>query len=306
MGLAEAKYIWVNGKLVGWNEAKVHVLTHALHYGSSVFEGIRCYETGKGPAIFRLKEHMERLEKSAKIYMMKLPYTVEELCMAAVEVVKANGLKECYIRPIAFRGTGEMGIQAQNPVEMAMAAWPWGPYLGEEGQKKGIRVKVSSYIRPPPHSLPMNAKAGGHYLSSILAKMEAVRAGYDEAIMLDHRGFVSEGSGENIFIVKDEMLYTPPLHASILFGVTRDTVMVLAEDLGYKVVEEDLTRSMLYTADEAFFTGTAAEVTPIREIDNIPVGGGQPGPVTLKLLKEYKEVVHGRRPKYDKWLTYVK
>jgi branched-chain amino acid aminotransferase len=306
MGLAKTKYVWVNGKLVGWDEAKVHVLTHALHYGSSVFEGIRCYETSRGPAIFRLKEHMERLEKSAKIYMMKLPYTVEELCMAAVEVVKANGLKECYIRPIAFRGTGEMGLQAQNPVEMAMVAWPWGPYLGEEGQKKGIRVKVSSYIRPPPHSLPMNAKAGGHYLSSILAKMEAVKAGYDEAIMLDHRGFVSEGSGENIFIVKDGVLYTPPLYASILFGITRDTVMVLARDMGYKVVEEDLTRSMLYTADEAFFTGTAAEVTPIREIDNRPVGGGQPGPVTLKLLKKYKEVVHGRKPKYDKWLTYIK
>ncbi|MHC1589424.1 MAG: branched-chain amino acid transaminase [Candidatus Hecatellaceae archaeon] len=306
MGLAKTKYVWVNGRLVGWDEAKVHVLTHALHYGSSVFEGIRCYETSRGPAIFRLKEHMERLEKSAKIYMMKLPYTVEELCMAAVEVVKANGLKECYIRPIAFRGTGEMGLQAQNPVEMAMAAWPWGPYLGEEGQKKGIRVKVSSYIRPPPHSLPMNAKAGGHYLSSILAKMEAVKAGYDEAIMLDHRGFVSEGSGENIFIVKDGVLYTPPLYASILLGITRDTVMVLANDMGYKVAEEDLTRSMLYTADEAFFTGTAAEVTPIREIDDRPVGGGQPGPITMKLLKEYKEVVHGRKPKYDKWLTYVK
>jgi branched-chain amino acid aminotransferase len=295
----------MNGRLVGWDEAKVHVLTHALHYGSSVFEGIRCYETSRGPAIFRLKEHMERLEKSAKIYMMKLPYTVEELCMAAVEVVKANGLKECYIRPIAFRGTGEMGIYAQNPVEIAVAVWPWGPYLGEGGQRKGIRIKVSSYIRPPPHSLPMSAKAGGHYLSSILAKMEALRAGYDEAVMLDHRGFISEGSGENIFLVKDNILYTPPFHASILFGITRDTVMVLARDLGYRVVEEDLTRAMLYMADEAFFTGTAAEVTPIREVDDIPIGEGQPGPITLKLLKEYKAIVHGQKPKYEKWLTYV-
>lgn len=299
------RYIWMNGKLVGWDEAKVHVLTHALHYGSSVFEGIRCYETSRGPAIFRLKEHMERLERSARIYMMKLPYTVEELCMAAVEVVKANGLKECYIRPIAFRGTGEMGIHAQNPVEMAVAVWPWGPYLGEEGQKKGIRIKVSSYIRPPPHSLPMSAKAGGHYLSSILAKMEALRAGYDEAVILDHRGFISEGSGENIFLVKDNILYTPPSHASILFGITRDTVMVLARDLGYRVVEEDLTRAMLYMADEAFFTGTAAEVTPIREVDDIPIGEGQPGPITLKLLKEYKAIVHGQKHKYEKWLTYV-
>ena len=291
--------------MVGWEEANVHVLTHALHYGSSVFEGIRCYETSRGPAIFRLKEHMVRLKQSADIYMMKLPYTVEELCMAAIEVVKANNLKECYIRPIAFRGTGEMGLQARNPVEVAIAAWPWGPYLGEEGQKKGIRVKVSSHIRPPPNSLPMNAKAGGHYLSSILAKMEAVQAGYDEAIMLDHRGFVSEGSGENVFVVKDGVIYTPPPHASILIGITRNTIMVLAEDLGYRVVEEDLTRAMLYVADEVFFTGTAAEVTPVREIDGIPIGGGKPGPITLHLLNEYKAVVRGEKPKYEGWLTYV-
>ncbi len=303
--MEKTRYIWLNGKLVDWDEAKVHVLTHALHYGSSVFEGIRCYETAKGPAIFRLKEHMERLQRSAKVYMMDLPYTVEELCMAAVELVKANELKECYIRPIAFQGVGEMGLQARNPIQVAIAAWPWGPYLGEEGQRKGIRVRVSSYVRPPPNCLPMNVKAGGHYLSSILAKMEALRSGYDEAIMLDHRGFVSEGPGENVFIVRGGILLTPPLEASILPGITRDTIMVIARDLGIQVKEENIARGMLYEADEAFLTGTAAEVTPIREIDGIPVGNGQPGPITLKLQAEYKATVRGEKPQYQKWLTYV-
>ena len=303
--MKKAKYIWMDGKLVGWDEAKVHVLTHALHYGSSVFEGIRCYETSRGPAIFRLRDHMERLERSAKIYLMELPYTVDELCQAVVETVRANGLKECYIRPIAFRGSGEMGLQALNPVQVAIAVWPWGPYLGEEGQKKGIRVRISSYVRPPPYSLPMNAKAGGHYLSSILAKMEALRSGYDEAILLDHRGFISEGSGENIFIVRKGILFTPPPWASILPGITRDTIMVLARDLGFKVYEEDITRGMLYEAEEAFLTGTAAEVTPIREVDGITIGEGKPGPVTLKLQAEYKATVRGEKPEYEGWLTYL-
>ncbi len=303
--LEKTKYIWMNGKFIAWDEAKVHVLTHGLHYGSSVFEGIRCYETSRGPAVFRLEDHMRRLENSAKIYMMKLPYTVEELCKAVVELVKVNGLKECYIRPIAYRSYGEMGLQALNPVEVAIAAWPWGPYLGEEGQKLGIRAKISSNIRPPPQSLPMNAKAAGHYLSSILAKMEALNAGYDEAIMLDHRGYISEGPGENIFIVKSGTLYTPPPHASILLGITRDTVMVIAERLGYKVLEQDITRGMLYEADEAFFTGTAAEITPIREVDGVPIGDGKPGEITRSLQQEYRAIVRGEKPEYQEWLTYV-
>ncbi len=303
MPIEATEKIWFNGKLVNWEDAKVHVLTHALHYGSGVFEGIRCYNTDKGPAIFRLKEHVDRLFDSAKIYFMKIPYSKSEIAEAIKEVVRANKLKECYIRPIVFRGYGEMGLNPlNNPVEVAIAAWEWGPYLGEEGQKKGIRAKIVSIQRITPNTLPPVAKACGQYINSILAKLEAIKCNYDEAIMLDFRGFVSEGPGENIFVVKDEVIYTPPEYASILKGITRDSVIKLAKDMGYEVKEKDITRAFLYLADEVFFTGTAAEITPIREIDGYEIGVGD---VTKKLQKKFYEVTRGKDEKYISWLDFV-
>ena len=304
MPIQETEKIWMNGKLIDWKEAKIHVLTHALHYGSGVFEGIRCYKTIDGPAVFRLREHIERLFASAKLHLIDIPYTVEELCNAVKEVIRVNNLEECYIRPIAFRGYGEMGLNPlNNPVEVAIACWPWGTYLGEEGLKKGIRAKISSFQRIAPNILPPTAKNTGQYANSILAKIESLKCGYDEAILLDYRGFISEGPGENIFIVKDGIIYTPPEHASILKGITRDSIITIAKDLGYKVIEKELTRADLYTADEVFFTGTAAEVTPIREIDAYFIG--EPGEITRKLQETFFEVTRGKIEKYKKWLDKV-
>jgi len=304
MPIQEVSKIWMNGKLVDWKDAKVHILIHALHYGSGVFEGIRCYNTVNGPAVFRLREHIERLLNSAKIYKMKIPYSTDELCNAVKDVIKANNLNECYIRPIAYRGYGEMGLNPlNNPVDVSIAVWPWGTYLGEEGLKNGIRTMISSFQRISPNILPSSAKATGQYINSILAKMEAIDAGYDEAIMLDFRGFVSEGPGENLFIVKNGKIYTPPEHASILPGITRDSIITIANDLGYEVNEIDITRGMLYTADEAFFTGTAAELTPIQEIDGRKIK--KPWTITRKLQNIFFSTVKGEYKKYDYWLDYL-
>lgn len=301
-----SKKIWMNGKFVNWRDAKVHVLTHALHYGSGVFEGIRSYETGKGLSIFRLKGHMKRLKNSAKIYFMDIPYSLDELCIATKELIKINELKDCYIRPIVYRGYGELGLNPLNcPVDVSIAAWAWGSYLGEEGLKEGIRVKVSSYKRIPPNSLPSSSKATGQYINSILAKVEALDSGCEEAVMLDFRGFISEGSGENLFLVKDGKIFTPPLHASILPGITRDSVIKIARDLGYEVIETDITRGFLYLCDEAFLTGTAAEVVPIKEVDGRKISQGKPGSITKKLQGKFFKVVRGEDPKYEDWLDYV-
>lgn len=305
MPITKVDKIWFNGQLINWDDAKIHILTHALHYGSGVFEGIRCYKTKKGPAVFRLAEHMCRLEESAKIYSMKLPYTVEKLCKAIKDLIKANKLDSCYIRPIAYRGYGEMGLNPlKAPIDVAIAVWPWGTYLGEAGLKNGIKAKISSFERINANVMPPQAKATGQYINSILAKIEVLECGYDEAILLDNRGMISEGPGENIFIVKDGMLLTPPAHASILPGITRDSIMSIASDLKIPVCITDIDRGMLYTCDEAFFTGSAAEVTPIRQVDHVSIG--KPGPLTKKLQAEYFKVVKGETKKYDKWLDYVK
>ncbi len=304
MPIKKTKNIWFNGKMVAWEKANIHVLTHALHYGSGVFEGIRCYKTPKGPAIFRLKEHMKRLVESASIYFMDLPYSVEELCEATKELLRSIDLDEGYIRPIAFRGYGEMGLSPlKAPIDVAIAAWPWGTYLGDEGLKKGIRVKISSFQRIGPNTLPPRAKATGQYINSILAKLEATSSNFDEALMLDCRGMVCEGPGENVFLVKDGILYTPPLHASILPGITRDAIMEIAFDKGLDVIEEDIDRGRVYVADELFFTGTAAELTPIREVDGHKIG--KPGPVTKKLQKSFFAACKGESEDYDHWLSYV-
>lgn len=304
--MKESKKIWMNGKFVDWKAAKVHVLTHALHYGSGVFEGIRCYDTKKGPAIFRLKDHMQRLKDSAKIYFMDIPYSLDELCTSTKELIKINKLKECYIRPIVYRGYGEMSVNPLNcPVDVAIAAWYWGKYLGEECLERGVKIKTSSYQRISPNALPSNAKATGQYLNSILGVVEALNQGYDETIMLDFRGFVSEGSGENIFLIKDEKIFTPPLNASILPGITRDSIIKISRDLGYEVKETEITRGFLYVSDEAFFTGTAAEVTPIREIDGKKIGGIVPGTITKKLQKKFFEILRGNNQRYRGWVDYL-
>ncbi len=295
--------IWLNGELVDWAEARVHVASHGLHYGTGVFEGIRCYATDEGPAVFRLREHLERLEASARLLYMQLPYTVEELRRATHELVQANGLAECYIRPIAFYGYGELGVHTgSNPVDVAIMCWPWGAYLSEEGQRAGIRVMVSSWRRVGPNTIPHAAKATGVYLNSMLATHEARRCGYDEAIMLTEDGYVADGPGETVFAVRGGVIATPPLSTSILPGITRDTVLRLAADLGYRVVERPLIRSDLYLADEVFMTGTAAEVTPVRSVDDHELGAG---PVTLALQQAYWDVVHGRDRRYRDWLDLV-
>jgi len=298
--------IWFNGKLVGWDEAKVHVLTHTLHYGLGVFEGIRCYRTEDGrSAIFRLEEHTERLFASAHVAQMEIPYSKEEINDAIVETVRANRLDEAYIRPIAFIGYGNMGLYpGDNPVDVVIAAWKWGAYLGEEGIKNGIRAKVSSFSRHHVNVSMTKAKIVGNYVNSILAKREVVSCGYDEAIMLDPDGFVSEGSGENIFIAKDGVLKTPPL-TSILKGITRESVIEIAWDLGIEVVEERFTRDELYMADEAFFTGTAAEITPIREVDDRKIGNGKPGPITELVQKVFFEIIRGKNEQYKHWLKWI-
>jgi branched-chain amino acid aminotransferase len=304
MPLNKTDKIWFNGKLVDWDKAQVHVLTHALHYGSGVFEGIRCYKTAKGPAVFRLREHIERLFSSARLYYMEIPYTVAEIEDAIKKTIKVNKIDACYIRPIAFRGYGEMGLNPlKAPVDVAVAMWPWGTYLGEEGMKNGIRCNVSSVERFNSNVIPTRAKATGQYINSILAKVQSLKAGYDEAIMLDHRGMVSEGPGENIFLISKGVIYTPAEHSSLLMGITRDSVMQMAKSLNYEVIETDIDRGMLYTADELFFTGTAAEVTPIREVDGHIIG--KPGPVTCSLQKRFFEIVGGKDKEFEHWLAYV-
>ena len=298
-------YIWYDGKLVPWREATTHVLTHSLHYGLAVFEGVRAYKTTHGTAIFRLREHTDRLFNSAHIYMMKIPYDRKTIMEAQREVVRANKLESCYIRPIAFYGSEKMGVSPKGAsVHVAVAAWPWGAYLGEEGLEKGIRVKTASYARHHVNVSMCRAKYSGTYANSILANLEATEQGYDEALLLDVEGFVAEGAGENLFVVKDGRIYEPEI-ASALVGITRASVIEIARDLGYEVTAKRLTRDDIYIADEAFFTGTAAEVTPIRELDNRVIGEGRRGPLTTKIQKLFFEVVAGQAEKYRRWLTPV-
>jgi branched-chain amino acid aminotransferase len=297
--------IWFNGKLVPFEEAKIHVLSHVVHYGSSVFEGIRCYNTARGPAVFRLREHMRRLLDSARIYRMEVPYTLEELEAAALETIRASGLKACYIRPVVFRGMGSLGVNPlKNPVEVAIAVWDWGAYLGDEALEQGVDVQVSTWNRMAPNTLPAMAKAGANYANAALVKMEAVLNGYSEGIMLSVDGYVAEGSGENLFLVRDGVIYTAPLTLSILPGITRDAVITLARDLGYTVIEQPIPREALYIADELFFTGTAAEITPIRSVDHYTIGQGRRGPVTEALQRAFFEIVREGRDPYG-WLTFV-
>ena len=298
--------IWFNGELVEWRSATTHVLTHTLHYGMGVFEGVRAYETPDGPAIFRLQDHTKRLFNSAKIVGMQLPFTEEQINRAHIDVVKANNLASCYFRPMAYYGSGKLGVAPkQDDVQVILAAWAWGAYLGEEGMRKGIRVRVSSFTRHHPNVTMTKAKANGNYMNSIMANTEATRDGYDEAILLDAQGYVAEGSGENIFTVRDGVLYTPALDVA-LDGITRRSVIAIASEMGLKVVEKRLTRDELYVADEVFFTGTAAEVTPIREIDGRQIGIGERGPITAEIQQRYFDIVQGKNPKYRDWLTYVK
>ena len=298
--------IWMNGELVNWNDATVHVGAHGLHYGTGVFEGIRAYETERGSEIFRLTDHMQRLHDSARILGMQVPYSVEDLRQATWELVAVNGLATCYIRPIVFYGFGELGVSAgTNPVEVVIMSWPWGAYLGEEALQTGIRLKISSWQRIGPNVVPHAAKATGVYLNSMLAVHEAKAAGYDEAIMLTQDGYVADGSGESLFVVRDGVIYTPDLSTSILHGITRDTVIQIAQDLGHQVVEKPLIRSDLYLADEIFMTGTAAEVTPVRQVDHAEIGSGSRGPVTTEIQQTYLDLVHGRSERWSHWLEYA-
>jgi branched-chain amino acid aminotransferase len=300
----QAELIWKNGEFLPWEEATTHVLTHGLHYGTGVFEGIRCYETERGPAIFRHADHLDRLAKSAELYHFKLPYSTEEIRAATHELITRNGLRSCYIRPIAFRGYGEMGLYAQSaPIDVVIAVWPWGAYLGEEGKQHGIRAKVSSWRRISSDSLIPQAKASGQYLNSVLAKEETKAAGYEEAILLDARGFVCEGSGENIFVIRDGEILTPPYVAAILDGINRKSVIQIARDLGYTVVERDIARSELYLAEEIFLTGTAAELVPVREVDEHPIG--EPGEITRVIQAKFEDALVGRAEEYREWLDVV-
>jgi branched-chain amino acid aminotransferase len=303
--IAKTEKIWMDGEFVEWDSANVHILTHSLHYGLGVFEGIRCYATEKGPAIFRLKEHVDRLFGSAHIFLMKVPFTEKEIMEAVVKTVAVNKIRECYIRPLVYIGYGAMGLYPKdNPVKVSIAVWPWGTYLGEEGITKGIRIKVSSFIRGHVNSNLSRGKVCGYYVNSQLAKKEAISCGYDEALLLDTEGYVSEGSGENIFIVRNGALKTTPL-TSILEGITRDSIMEIARDEGIATVEERFTRDEVYIADEAFLTGTAAEVTPIREVDGRIIGDGKPGIITKRLQSVFFDAVKGKNKKYDSWLTYL-
>jgi len=297
--------IWMNGRMVNWAEANIHILSHVIHYGSSWFEGIRCYDTKKGPAIFRLDKHLERLYDSAKIYHAEIPYNREQLTAAVTETIRVNKMRSCYIRPIVYRGYGDVGVNPlNNPIDVAIAVWEWGTYLGADALTKGIDCCVSSWTRPAPNTLPTVAKAGGNYMNSQLIKMEAIKAGFTEGIALDIFGYVSEGSGENIFMVKNKDVYTPPFTSSILPGITRSTAMWLMREAGHRIIEAPVSREMLTIADEVFFTGTAAEITPIRSIDRFPVGDGLPGPITKDVQKRFFDIVHnGNDPKG--WLSYV-
>jgi len=306
MAWDESGKIWFNGEMVNWKEAKIHALSHVVHYGSSVFEGIRCYNNENGSAVFRLEEHIERLFDSGRIYRMEIPFTKEEICEAVLDTIKTNKLKECYIRPVVFRGYGELGVNPlKNPLEVVIAVWEWGSYLGQEALELGVDVGVSTWRRMAPDTLPNMAKAGANYMNSQLVKMEALENGYDEGIMLDYQGMVSEGSGENIFIIKDNIIYTPSISSSLLKGITRDSIIQLAIEMGLEVREEQIPREMLYMADEIFFTGTAAEVTPVRSVDRITIGSGKRGPITEKLQKSFFEILEGEVKDNFGWLTYL-
>jgi branched-chain amino acid aminotransferase len=298
--------IWMDGELVDWRDAKIHVLTHTLHYGCGAFEGVRAYNTVGGTAIFRLREHTERLFNSAKILRMKIPFSIEQIEQAQCEVVRVNNLESCYLRPLVWIGSEKLGVSPKgNQIHVMVAAWPWGAYLGEEGLKRGIRVKTSSFTRHHVNITMTQAKAVSNYSNSILANMEATEDGYDEALLLDSAGFVSEGAGENIFVIKNGVIYTPDLSAGALNGITRNTIFAISQDLGLKLVEKRITRDEVYIADEAFFTGTAAEVTPIRELDRIEIGRGSRGPITEKIQAAFFDIVNGRNAKYAEWLTKV-
>ncbi len=299
-----ADLIWLNGEFVAWEDAKVHVLTHALHYGTGVFEGIRAYETPQGTAIFRNQDHLERLEKSAKLYYMELPYQKEQLREVTHELIARNGFKSCYIRPLVWRGYGPMGLNPlDNPVEAMVAVWEWGAYLGEEGKRNGVRARVSSYRRISSESLIPHSKASGQYLNSVLAKIESVKAGYEEAILLDDKGYVCEGTGENVFVIKDGVIHTPGQADGILDGINRKSCIQIARDLGYEVVERNIARAELSLADEVFLTGTAAELTPMREIDDIEIG--PPGPITREIQGVFEDALSGRDARYADWLDLV-
>ena len=304
MGIQPVEKVWMNGELVDWNNATVHVLTHALHYGSGVFEGVRCYRTERGPAVFRLRDHYERMERSAKIFQMEIPYSVDELMRATFDVINANDLQECYVRPLAYRGFGgEMGVNpAANPVEVSIAVWEWGAYLGDDATTQGVRVTFSSWRRGDPNIIPPTAKATGAYINASMAKLEATQAGFDEAIMLNPHGRVAEATGQNLFLVRNGEILTPPIHDGPLPGITRDSVMKIARDQGTPVHEVSLNRTDLYTADELFFTGSATEVIPIREVDGRHF---EPGPITQALQQRYTEIVHGRDEKYLDWLDFA-
>lgn len=306
MAIKKADKIWANGKFVNWDDAKIHVLSHVVHYGTCIFEGERCYKTKGGPAIFRLQDHTKRFFNSAKIYRMEIPFRPEEINQAIVDTIQANKLQEAYIRPIVFRGYDSLGVNPFNcPIEVYIAVWEWGAYLGEEALSQGVDVKVSSWNRIAPNTLPALSKAGANYMNSQLIKMEAMLDGYVEGIALDSSGFVSEGSGENLFLIRNQKIYTPPLSASVLEGITRDTVITLGKDMGYSVIEDNIPREMLYLADELFFSGSAAEITPIRSVDKIKIGAGKRGPVTEELQKEFFGIVRGEKKDKYEWLTYI-
>ena len=305
MALKAVDKIWMNGKFVNWDDAKIHVLSHVIHYGSSFFEGIRCYKTAQGPAVFRLNEHIKRLINSAKIFRAEIPYSHEEISEAIIETIRINNLEACYIRPIAYRAYGDLNVNPlKNPIDMTIATYEWGSYLGKGAVENGIEVCVSSWQRSSPNSLPTMAKIGGAYMNSQLIKMEAIENGFSEGIALDQNGYLSEGSGENLFLVYEGKILTPQVTNSILAGVTRDTVMKLARDLGYEVIEANMMREKLYIADEMFFTGTAAEITPIRSVDRNIVGSGSPGKITKELQKAFFNVVENANDKYG-WLTFI-
>jgi len=298
--------IWMDGHLVDWRDAKIHVLSHTLHYGCGAFEGVRAYDAVGGSAVFRLRDHTERLFNSAKILRMKIPFTIDQVMDATRDVVRANGLRSCYIRPLIWIGSEKLGVSPKgNTIHIMVAAWPWGAYLGEEGLKRGIRVKTSSFTRHHVNITMTQAKAVSNYTNSILANMEATEDGYDEALLLDASGFVSEGAGENLFVIKKGVVYTPDLSAGALNGITRDTIFAICQDLGLKLVEKRITRDEVYICDEAFFTGTAAEVTPIRELDRIELGAGSRGPITEKIQSAFFDIVNGRNSKYTEWLDRV-
>jgi branched-chain amino acid aminotransferase len=306
MPITEVEKIWMDGELVDWRDAKIHVLSHALHYGSGVFEGIRAYKTARGAAVWHLEEHLKRLFRSAKLYHMDIPYSMDAITDAIKHLIRANGLDACYIRPVVLRGYGEMGVNPLNaPINIFIAVWPWGAYLGEDALENGVRIKISSWRRNSQNALPSSAKATGQYINGVLAKMESVMAGYDEAVLLNDHGFITDGSGENLFIVRDQVVTTPPIQAGCLDGITRKGVITIARDLGYEVTEENLVRTDLYNADECFFTGTAAEITPIREVDHRPVGEGTRGPITKELQGAFFAATKGETERYAHWLTFV-